>query len=397
MSPENSLIKPRTCVLGIGGAGIKTLRHLSRLRGAKWLDLGIADTDIGMLQDSGNMRSFPVGVEWTRGLGCGGDITRGSRAFAHKSSKDIEDFLSGASLLIVTGGLGGGSGTGGSPVIGRMARRLKIPTVFLMTTPFMFEGQGHQAAAEEGIKLLLPDTDVLVSVPNDILFSSLHPDIPAKKAFEMVDESVSRCILGISEVLRCNNMLAADFADFKSVLSERKAVSRIGLGLAFRSDERDCCSMAVENLLESPLLGGIRGLAEADALILTLIGGEDLEIGEMKQALEAVKSLTGSETRIISGVNTDPEYDKSIFITALAVSYQKGLPRSEAAGESEASITEEHSRPQTTLDGDLQQPELAFMSPSRGYFSKTSPNVVHGEDLDIPPFQRQGLNLDKGV
>ncbi len=396
MTPENSLVKPKTCVLGIGGAGIKTLRHLSRLRGAKWLDMGIADTDVGSLQDSGSMRSFAVGVEWTRGLGCGGDMTRGSRAFAHKTSKEIEDFISGAALLIVTGGLGGGSGTGGAPVIGRMARRLKIPTIFLMTTPFMFEGQGRQAAAEEGIKLLLPDTDVLVSVPNDILFSSLHSNVPAKKAFEMVDESVSRCILGLSEVMRCKNMIAADFADLKAVLSERQAVSRIGLGLAFRSEEGSCCARAAENLLESPLLGGRKGLAEADALIITVIGGEDLEIGEMKQALEAVKSLTGRETRIISGVNTDPEYDQCVFITALAVSYLQGLTEAEATEKSEAPMTKQD-RPRSAPEGILQQPELAFMSPSRGYFSKTSPNVVKSEDLDIPPFQRQGLTLDKGI
>lgn len=393
-SVPDQTIKPKTTVLGIGGAGVKTVKYLSRLRGSQWLNIAVADADEGSLSEAGLPHSFPVGIEWTQGLGCGGDPGRGANAFAHKSQKSIEDFISGSAMLIVTGGLGGGAATGGAPVIGRLARRLKIPTIFLMTTPFAFEGHRRHEVADEGIKLLLPDTDIVIPIPNDILFSSLQSDVPAKKAFSMVDESISHAILGLAEVLRCGNILATDFADFKTILSNKKTVCRVGLGLAGNEDGDNRCNVAAERLLESPLLGGQQGLKEADAVIVTVIGGNDFEIGEMKQSLEIIKSLTALETRIINGVNTDTFYDNKIFITLLAVTFENK--------DSEEEITDTVWRPpivKTTEEEtatSLLQPELAFQSPSRGYFSKTPLNIVKGEDIDIPPFQRMGINLDKG-
>lgn len=388
-------IKPKTTVLGIGGAGIKTLKYLSRLRGAKWLNLAVADADENSLNEAALENSFPVGIEWTQGLGCGGDPARGANAFAHKTQKEIENFISGSSMLIVTGGLGGGAATGGAPVIGRLARRLKIPAIFLMTTPFAFEGHSRHEAADEGIKLLLPDTDIVIPIPNDILFSSLESDVPAKKAFAMVDESISHAILGLAEVLRCGNILATDFSDFKAILGNKKTVCRIGLGLADSEDGDKRCNIAADRLLESPLLGGQAGLKEADAVITTVIGGNDLAIGEMKQSLEIMKSLTDIDTRIITGVNTDPLYEGKVFITLLAVTYDSKDTSEESSAEQvwrSPIVKSTEDEPSTPL----LQPELAFQSPSRGHFSKTPLNIIKGEDIDIPPFQRMGITLDKG-
>lgn len=394
---EPQSIKPKTTVLGIGGAGVKTVKYLSRLRGSKWLNLAVADTDENTLNEADLDNSFPVGIEWTRGMGCGGDPARGSNAFAHKTQKSIENFIAGSAMLIITGGLGGGSATGGAPVLGRLARRLKIPTIFLMTTPFAFEGQSRHEAADEGIKLLLPDTDIVIPIPNDILFSSLKSDVPAKQAFAMVDESISHAILGLAEVLRCGNILATDFADFKAILSNKKTVCRIGLGLADLQDGENRCNVAADRLLESPLLGGQSGLAEADAVIATVIGGNDLEIGEMKQSLEIMKSLTNMETRIITGINTDSLYENKIFMTLLAVSYAN----KEDAVEGQEQKSQRAWPPLIVKlaeepPAELQQGELLFQSPSRGHFSKTPQNIIKGEDIDIPPFQRQGVSLEKG-
>jgi len=394
---EQRNIKPKTTVLGIGGAGVKTVRHLSSLKSAEWLSLAVADADMNTLNEADFENSFPVGIEWTRGLGCGGNPSRGSSAFAHKSQKDIENFISGSSMLIITGGLGGGAATGGAPIIGRLARRLKIPTVFIVTTPFAFEGHSRHETSEEGIKLLLADADIIIPIPNDILFSSLKSDVPAKQAFSMVDESIAHAILGVAEVLRCGNMLTTDFADFKAILANKKTICRIGLGTANSNDGTNRCNIAVERLLASPLLGGQSGLNKVDAVIATVIGGEDFQIGEMKQSLEIIRHLIDSETRIITGVNTDPVYNEKVFITLIAITYKD---KENIASNTETVQNQTWRPPVVKQDEEtslpLLQPELAFQSPTRGYFTKTALNIVSGEDIDIPPFQRMGVSLDKG-
>lgn len=391
-------IKPKTTVLGIGGAGAKTVKQLSSLKSAEWLNLGVADADVNTLNEAGLENSFPVGIEWTRGLGCGGNPSRGSSAFAHKSQKNIENFISGSSMLIVTGGFGGGAATGGAPVIGRLARRLKIPTIFMVTTPFAFEGHSRHETSEEGIKLLLPDTDIVIPVPNDILFSSLKSDVPANQAFKLVDDSIAHAILGVAEVLRCGNMLATDFSDFREILANKKTVCRIGLGSAAATDGINRCNIAAERLLESPLLGGQSGLKTADAVIVTVIGGADLQIGEMKQSLENIRNLTGQETRIITGFNTDPAYNEKILITLIAITYEEKESNPVQADKGQSQMWRPPIvKPDEDISLPLLQPELAFQSPTRGYFAKTALNIVKGEDIDIPPFQRMGVTLDKGT
>jgi cell division protein FtsZ len=397
-----SEIKPKTTILGIGGAGIKIIKALSGIKGSDWLNIGIADTDISTINDSGIKNAFPVGIEWTQGVGCGGDPGRGSRAFAHKSQKDIEAFISGSSMLIVAGGLGGGSCTGGAPVIGRLAKRMKIPTIFVVTTPFSFEGQGRIDVSEEGLKMLLPDTDVIIPIPNDILFTSLKADIPAKKAFLKADSSVASAILGIAEIMRCGNLISTDLADLKELLGGKKSLCHIGFGMSEDPEVEDRCSDAAEKLLQSPLLGGKESLESADAMVITVIGGDDFQIGEMKQSLEIIRHSSGDHTRIITGVNTDPAYSGKIFITTIAVEYDK---EAEQVPDHKFSTPPTPQRPkkivrqieETDDFGELFQGELAFQNTSRGHFTKTSPNIVKGEDIDIPPFQRQGITLDKGA
>jgi len=395
-----SVIKPKTTVLGIGGAGIKIAKALTRINGSEWLNIGVADADIAAINNSEITNAFPVGIEWTQGVGCGGDAGRGERAFAHKSQKEIENFISGSSMLIVVGGLGGGAATGGAPVIGRLARRLKIPTVFILTTPFSFEGRARHDVAEEGLKMLLPDANVIIPVSNDILFTSLQADTPANIAFLKADVSIAATILGVSEIMRCGNLLSTDFTDLKELLGGKKSLCHIALGVSDQEDVEDRCSDAVKKLMQSPLLGSKETLKTADAMIITVIGGDDFQIGEMKQTLDTVRKSSGENTRIIAGANTDPAYSGKIFITVIAIQYDKdSAPIPErtlvtAIPKRDKKISRKATLP---VPGELFQAELAFQNTSRGHFSKTTPNIVNGEDIDIPPFQRENITLDKGV
>jgi cell division protein FtsZ len=395
-----SVIKPKTTVLGIGGAGIKMAKALTHINGSEWLNIGVADADIAAINDSEIQNAFPVGIEWTQGVGCGGDAGRGERAFAHKSRKEIEDFIKGSSMLIVVGGLGGGSATGGAPVIGRLARRLKIPTIFVLTTPFSFEGRARHDVAESGLKMLLPDADLIIPVSNDILFTSLQADTPANLAFLKADVSIAATLLGIAEIMRCGNLLSTDFTDLKELLGGKKSLCHIALGASDQKDVEDRCSDAVTKLMSSPLLGGKEILKAADAMIITVIGGDDFQIGEMKQTLDIVRESSGENTRIVAGANTDPAYSGKIFITVIAINYDKKsspIPERTSpirSAKKENKIVREAAPP---LPGKLVQGELAFQNTSRGHFTKTSPNIVNGEDIDIPPFQRESIILDKGI
>jgi cell division protein FtsZ len=304
-------------------------------------------------------------------------------------------------MLIVVGGLGGGAANGGAPVIGRMAKRLKIPAVFIMTTPFSFEGRARHDVAEEGLKMLLPDANAIIPISNDILFTSLQADTPVNIAFLKADVSVAAAILGISEIMRCGNFLSTDFTDLKELLEGKKSSCHIALGVSDQGDVEDRCSDAVEKMIHSPLLGGKEILKKSDAMIITVIGGDDFQIGEMKQTLDIVRKMSGENTRIVAGANTDPAYSGKIFITVIAIEYDKdSAPVPERTLSSVITPKKDKKKPRKSVmppASELIQGELAFHPSSRGYFTKTSPNIVNGQDIDIPLFQRESITLDKGL
>jgi cell division GTPase FtsZ len=249
--------------------------------------------------------------------------------------------------------------------------------------------------------MLLSDADVVIPVPNDVLFTSLDADISAEKAFLKADESMASAVRGIAEIMRCDNFLATDFADFKELLGGKKSVCHIGLGIA-EGDKgnSDRCSAAAESLLDSPLLGGEKNLKSADAMFISVIGGDDFSLGEMKQTLEIIRHKTGDETRIVTGVNTDKAYSGTIYVTVVAMEYDKSVvvdrkPSSKLTEPRSLNVVRSVSEFRKT-PSELVQGELAFQTTSRGYFSKTTPNIVNGEDIDVPPFQRHGITLDKG-
>ncbi|MEI6421024.1 MAG: hypothetical protein WCP55_02330 [Lentisphaerota bacterium] len=378
-------ITAKAVVLGLGNAGTKIVKALTELNCSSWLSIGAADTDKSSLERCGIQNSFPIGFEWTHGGGCGGNIIKGERAFAHPSRSRIIEFLSGASLLVVTGGMGGGTATAGCSSIARAAKKMGIPSIFIITTPFSFEGHSKRETAEAGIKMLLTDADVVISVPNDILYSSIAAHTSAEDAFKKSDIEIARAVLGIAEIIRCRNILSADISDFKNILQKRKSLCCLGLGSAERSEGENFSHSALERLLASPLLGGTENIREANAVILTLTGGPELSIAEMKHSLEAVQRHTEKDTKLIVGANTDPLYAGRIQLTLVAVRYEFSPDAPE--------FTEVADFPKQALPD---QPELPLLPVSKGIFTNTSRNISSSQDLDIPTFLRQGVHLDKG-
>jgi cell division protein FtsZ len=382
---NTSGITAKAVVLGLGNAGSKIVKELSRLDGSSWLSIGAADTDKASLDNCGLENSFPVGFEWTHGAGCGGDVIKGERAFAHASRERIIEFLTGASLVVVTGGMGGGTATAGCSSIARTAKRMGIPSIFIITAPFSFEGHSKRKKAESGIKMLLPDADIVISVSNDMLYSSIAGETPAEDAFRKSDIEIARAVLGIAEIIRCRNMLSAGISDFKSILQKRKSMCCLGLGAAERSEGENFSHLAIERLIASPLLGGIENLRKADAVILTLTGGPELNIAEMKHALEAVQRLVGEDTELIVGANTDPLYAGRIQLTLISVQYE--LSPDPTEGSAVSAFTE---------GPKAEQGKFKLDPVSKGIFKNQSGNMPFLQDFDIPAFLRQGIHIDKG-
>jgi cell division protein FtsZ len=386
-------------ILGLGSSGARIAGALGKMREAAGYEIHALDTDETALRHCGAARTMLLAQSIRDGKGCGGDPVKGQRALSIERPK-IRELIKGRPLLIVAGGFGGGVATGGAAIIASEAKAAKIPVLFLVTMPFSFEGHGKRKTAEDGLKELLSLTDVVIPVPNDLLFSSVPADTPVKNAFEMADIEAARIAAGLAEISRCDNLLSADYSDFVSALKGKKSYCGAGVGHASEKDGLDKCHMALERLMESPLLGGIPRMETADVLFLVVTGGPEMNIGDMTKALESASRFAGPETKVVTGVSVDPLYERALQITAVAVTYDKeaGAEAVEKPARTLSSV-KPFFKPKTPVidkNAELVQDLLPLMCLSKGIFTNATPSVCEGEDLDVPTFQRRSIIIDKG-
>jgi cell division protein FtsZ len=391
-------------VVGLGGAGVKIVSRLTDSPHAGHLKLLAVDTDLNILDNSPlkEEQKFLADNKWRQGKGCGGNVLEGQRSISRERA-DIEDLISNSSLLIVTGGLGGGTATGGVAVLAGIAKKLQIPSIFIITMPFSLEGHSKRRTAENGVKELLPVADILLYLPNDLLFSSLSGDTAVDQAFKMADNELARTIIGVSEIITHKNLLAASLSDIKEALNKKKSYASIGVGIADSNDGLNRNHIALQRMLDSPLLGGMEKIKEADTVIVSLTGGSDLKIDETKKTLEAFEKFISPECNLIVGANTAENYGDQVQITAIAVKFdaqsvKNDQPQQMNFGVEKIKETpEDKSRLDDLFGGaELEQAELPLQNISRGIFLNTSPINYQGEDLDVPTFQRKGIIIDKG-
>jgi len=389
-------------VIGLGGAGVKIVSRLADSPHAAGLKLLAVDTDSSILDKSPlkSEQKFLADSKWRQGKGCGGNVLEGQRSISRERA-NIEDLISNSSLLIITGGLGGGTATGGVAAFAGIAKKLKISSIFIVTMPFSLEGHSKRRIAESGIKELLPVADVLLYLPNDLLFSSLPGDTSVDKAFEMADNEVARTITGVSEIISHNNLLAASLSDIKEALNKQKSFASIGVGVANSNDGLNRNHIALQRMLDSPLLGGMEKIKEADTVIVSLTGGKDLKIDETKKTLEAFEKFINPECNLIVGANTAKNYGEQVQITVIAIKFDKRRIKKEVTQHINSRVgktqtQEEKPKLDSLFGAELEQAELPLQNISRGIFLNTSPVSHQGDDLDVPTFQRKGIIIDKG-
>lgn len=404
MTQTNNLSLPniteKVKIIGIGKSGVKIVNNLSKISEAAGLDIAAIDTDTSSITSSTVKNSFLIGEEWTGGRGCGGDIIKGERAISHKSNQVVKEFINGASLLIITGGLGGGTATGGAPIIARMAKDKNIPTIMIFTIPFAFEGHSKREISEKQLDTLMKTSYTVIPIPNDLLYSLLPASCPLERAFDESNTHIARTILGISELLKCNNLIPVDLCDLHNILCKQKNECGIGFGLATTSDGPNRTHVALQRLFDSPLLGGQQRIKEANAIIVSVTGGKDLNISDTKYLLDSIIKMTDKKTDIAIGANTDESYQDKIQITVIPIKYDKTTAPVRDASRMFFDIKNPTAtsviRNVNRLKKQTEQMELPFENQSRGIFTSSTTTTYKGEDLDIPTYQRRRITIDKG-
>ena len=300
-------------VVGVGGGGQNAVNRMyrERVEGVEYISV---NTDSQALENSEIPLKLRVGDQTARGLGVGGDPAKG-RQCHEEDREEIKSVLEGADLVFIAAGMGGGTGTGGAPVVAEISKELGALTVGVVTKPFNFEGKVRKTKALEGVEALKEQVDTLIVIPNDRLTAVSDANVTIQTAFKMADDVLRQGIQSIAELILCPGEINLDFADVKAVMDGAGAAwMAIGKG----SGENRAVE-AAEEALQSPLLEV--EVTGAKGVIFNVTGGPDVTIHEVQTASEIVASTVHPEANIIYGQTTDPKMENEIKITLIATGF----------------------------------------------------------------------------
>jgi cell division protein FtsZ len=316
-APQNYLAVIK--VVGIGGGGVNAVNRMIEV-GLKGVEFIAVNTDAQALLMSDADVKLDVGRELTRGLGAGADPEVGKKA-AEDHSEEIEDVLRGADMVFVTAGEGGGTGTGGAPVVARIARGLGALTIGVVTRPFTFEGRRRSVQADTGIEALRAEVDTLIVIPNDRLLQISDRSVSVLDAFHSADQVLLSGVQGITDLITTPGLINLDFADVKSVM-QGAGSALMGIGYA-RGDDR--AVQAAEMAISSPLLEA--SIDGAHGVLLSIQGGSDLGLFEINEAARLVQEAAHPEANIIFGAVIDDALGDEVRVTVIAAGFDGGSPQ----------------------------------------------------------------------
>lgn len=301
-------------VIGVGGGGSNAVNRMidAGLNGVSFMAI---NTDKQALSGSKADTKLQIGEKLTKGLGAGANPEVGQKA-AEENIEDLTKFIAGADMVFITAGMGGGTGTGAAPIIAKAAKDLGVLTVGVVTKPFTFEGKKRKDHAELGIKFLKKYVDSLVVVPNDRLLQIAEKNTSMLDAFTMADEVLKQGVQGISDLIAEAGLINLDFADVKTVMSDR-GIAHMGVGRG-RGETR--VQEAVKAAIESPLLEtSING---AKAILLNIMGGYDLGMLEVNEAADQIEKAADKDAIVIFGASVKEDMHDEIVITVIATGFE---------------------------------------------------------------------------
>lgn len=343
-------------VIGIGGGGCNAVNRMikSGLKGIEFISI---NTDAQALYHSEAQNKINIGKATTRGLGAGSNPDIGRQA-AEESSDEIRDAIEGSDMIFITCGLGGGTGTGGAPIIANLAKEMGILTVAVVTKPFSFEGQRRRNQADEGLENLRNKVDTLITIPNDKILSIIDKKTPLNDAFAVVDDVLRQGVQGIADLITVHGMINVDFADVKAIM-ENSGSALMGIGYGTGENR---ATEAAKAAIESPLLE--LSIDGAKGVLFNITGGNDLGMYEVDEAARIITEAADPEANIIFGAVINDSYTGEIKITVVATGF------------------------------DYHQNESSMLRQKSAFSSRSTDSIPIKQtenELDIPTFMRQKM------
>ncbi len=305
-------------VVGIGGSGGAAVNRMmeSKIRG---VDFVVMNTDVQALHHNSAPKKIHIGKTITRGLGAGMNPEVGLKS-AEESQNDIRDVLKETDMVFITCGLGGGTGSGASPIVAEIAKELGILTVAVVTKPFSFEGPKRLEIAEEAWENLARSVDTIITIPNDRILQVIDNKTSMLEAFKIVDDTLRQGVQGISELITIPGLINVDFADVKTIMQDTGS-SLMGIGTG-TGDNR--AVQAAQEAVSSPLLE--LSIDGASGILFTITGGKDITMSEVNEAAKIITSSASDDARIIFGANVDESLKDEIRITVIATGFDDRRP-----------------------------------------------------------------------
>ena len=373
---ESAVIK----VIGVGGGGGNAVTHMMQA-GIEGVDFICANTDAQALKRARVKTGIQIGCNITKGLGAGANPEIGRQA-AMEDRDRLQEVVQGADMLFITAGMGGGTGTGATPVVAQLAKELGILTVAVVTKPFEWEGRKRMSVAEQGITELGRHVDSLITIPNQKLLTVLGSDTTLLDAFGTANEVLQGAVQGIAELITREGLINVDFADVRTVMSEM-GMAMIGAGSASGEGR---ARKAADAAISSPLLEDIN-LANANGVLVNVTSGPDLQIGEFQEVGETIKQFASEDATVVVGTVVDPDMSEDLRVTVVAT----GLGRSATVLQS-APQTRPARQPRAPGPGPIDYSQLEQPAVAR---KKAVGDDVEAPDddmqqlLDIPAFLRR--------
>lgn len=336
-------------VIGVGGGGCNAVNRMIE-SGVQGVEFIVANTDLQVLNVSKAETKLQIGKSITNGLGAGANPDVGREA-ALESKKEIEEALSGADMVFVTCGMGGGTGTGAAPIVAEIAQDLGALTVGIVTKPFRFEGKKRMDHAEIGIEELRHHVDTIIVIPNDRLRDIIDRTTPMMEAFKEVDNVLRRGVQSISDLIAVSGLVNLDFADVKTIMSKRgNAIIGIGIGVG-----ENRAVEAAKQAVSSPLLETtIDGATDA---IINITGGNSLTLFEAEDAAEVVRNAANTDINTIFGAVINENLNDEVIVTVIATGFDDNMDNDADDGDTDYTRMDSYnSKDEDEDDGDVDIP-----------------------------------------
>jgi cell division protein FtsZ len=363
-------------VIGVGGGGGNAVEHMV-VQNIDGVDFIVANTDSQALKNTSARTVLQLGGNITKGLGAGANPEIGRQA-AMEDRERIQEVLDGADMVFITAGMGGGTGTGGAPIVAQVAKEMGILTVAVVTRPFPFEGKKRMDVAGNGIDELKGYVDSLITIPNEKLLSVLGKNISLLDAFKAANDVLLGAVQGIAELITRPGLINVDFADVRTVMSEM-GMAMMGSG---RASGEERAREAAEAAIASPLLEDVN-LAGARGILVNVTAGMDMSIGEFEEVGNTVKSFASENATVVVGTVIDPEMQGELRVTVVAT----GLGQSEQFGEKPVKLVVDKTAEGQVDYGQLDRPTVIRNKAATEKYAGNNESSM--EYLDIPAFLRR--------